>query len=63
MRLNFAKSLKTHVEKMSAFRLAMMCQIQKELAMNSENLEKIYVIETEIVSPSPHGQGREKGGG
>jgi hypothetical protein len=30
----------------------MMCQKQKGLAMNCEKLEKIYVIENKIVSPS-----------
>jgi hypothetical protein len=40
-----------------------MYQKTKWLAMNRENLAKIYVIETKIVSLSPGGQGHEKKGG
>ena len=34
----------------------MMYQKHKGLALNSENLEKIYIIETKIVSLSPGGR-------
>jgi hypothetical protein len=53
---------KRQMEGLGKTRLAMMCQKQKGLAMNSENLGKIYVIENKIVSQFPGGQGRGKRG-
>jgi len=38
----------------------MMYQKQKGLAMNTENPERIYIIETKIVSPSSLAMGTEK---
>jgi hypothetical protein len=40
-----------------------MYQKQKGLATNSENLAKIYLIETKIVKSILGGQGHEKKGG
>ena len=44
-------------------RLSTMYQKQKGLAMNSENLAKIYAIENKIVSLSSAGRVIEKKGG
>jgi hypothetical protein len=47
MRLNFAKSLKTHVEKMSAFRLAMIFMKTNELNHSCHHIDENKVVRKE----------------